>query len=64
MSQRRACRLAGIAASSYHYRHRKVVDAALQGQLLALAERWRRFGYRRLTVMLRRQGLVVNHKRV
>ena len=64
MSQRRACQMAGIGPSSYHYRHRKVVDGQLREQLLALAERWGRFGYRRLTVMVRRQGLVVNRKRV
>jgi putative transposase len=53
-----------IGPSSYHYRHRRSADPQLQGRLLALAERWRRFGYRRLTVMVRREGLIVNHKRV
>lgn len=64
MSQRRACCLVGIGPSSYHYQHRKGSDAQLREQLLVLAERWRRFGYRRLTVMMRRQGLIVNHKRL
>lgn len=64
MSQRRAYRLAQIGPSSYHYRSRRSSDLQLQERLLVLAERWRRFGYRRLTVMVRREGLVVNHKRV
>lgn len=36
----------------------------LRHRLVALAERWRRFGYRRLTVMVRREGMIANHKRV
>jgi pimeloyl-ACP methyl ester carboxylesterase len=36
----------------------------LRERLRALAEQRRRFGYRRLTILLRREGLRVNHKRV
>lgn len=45
------------------YRQRKADDAAIRSRLRALAEQRRRFGYRRLHVLLRREGLVVNHKR-
>jgi len=64
MSQRRARTLAHIGPSSYHYHPRRTSDAPLQAQLLGLADRWRRFGYRRLTVMVRRNGTVANHLRV
>ena len=33
-------------------------------RLIELAQEWRRFGYRRLHVLIRREGVVVNHKRV
>jgi putative transposase len=64
VSQRRACGLIGIGPSSLHYRTRKASDEDLAERLRTLAARWRRFGYRRLSIMLRREGLVVNHKRV
>jgi len=46
------------------YRSRKPDDAALRARLRALANMRRRFGYRRLHVLLRREGFVVNHKRL
>ncbi len=39
-------------------------DARLQGRLRELAAERKRFGYRRLHVLLRREGYVVNHKKV
>lgn len=61
---RRACRLAGLAASSWYYRSRKTQPDRLRGRLRELAAKRPRFGYRRLHVLLRREGEQVNHKRV
>jgi putative transposase len=64
LSQRRACRLLGLAPKTYRYRARRPDDAALRARLRALASERRRFGYRRLHILLSREGLLVNHKRL
>jgi putative transposase len=64
MSERRACRVVGCVRMTVRYRSRKPDDAQLRARLRALAHVRRRFGYRRLLVLLRRDGLVVNHKRL
>lgn len=65
MPQRRACRLMGVARSTIRYRRRqRGDDDALRARLRDLASQRPRFGYRRLQVLLRREGLMVNHKRV
>jgi putative transposase len=46
------------------YRSRRADDSALRLRLRALAHERRRFGYRRLHVLLRREGFKVNHKRL
>ncbi len=62
-TERRACRLLLVPVSSYRYKSRDN-DAGLRERLVALAREKPRFGYRRLHVLLERQGEVVNHKRV
>ena len=64
MSERRACGLVGIKRSSCRYAGRRPEMGGLRGRLRELALERRRFGYRRLTVLLRREGWAVNHKRV
>jgi putative transposase len=64
MSERHACRLMGLGRSTHRYRARKERDAALRMRLKELAARRMRFGYRRLTAMLLREGMPANHKRV
>jgi hypothetical protein len=65
MSERHACRLMGLRRSTHRYRARKVErDAVLRTQLKELAAKRMRFGYRRLTAMLVREGMPANHKRV
>jgi putative transposase len=64
MSERHACRLLGLGRSTHRYRARKGRDAALRMRLKELAARRMRFGYRRLTAMLLREGMPTNHKRV
>jgi len=64
-SERHACRLLGVARSTHRYRSRKAErDAALRTRLKELAAKRMRFGYRRLTAMLVREGMQANHKRV
>ena len=64
MSERRACRVLGVDRSSVRYEATKRDDSALRERLKALAHERRRFGYRRLHVLLRREGHAVNRKRV
>jgi putative transposase len=65
LSRRRACRLIGISRSVAEREPRRERDhARLRERLHALAGERRRFGYRRLHELLRREGFVVNHKLV
>ncbi len=64
ISQHRAGLVIGISNSSLRYSSRRPPDEALRQRLRESAAERPRFGYERLTVMLRREGLVVNHKRV
>lgn len=63
-SQRRSCGLIDMARSSCRYRHRRASDDILRDRLRALAVQRSRFGYRRLHLLVKREGLQVNHKRV
>lgn len=63
VSERRACSIVGADRSTIRYRSRRSDDAVLRGRLRELATERRRFGYRRLHVLLRQEGYVVNHKR-
>ena len=53
----------GADRTTMRYRSRRSGDEALRARLRELAAERRRFGYRRLHVLLRREGLVVNRKR-
>jgi putative transposase len=64
MSERRACRVIGCDRMTARYRSRRPDDPRLRERLLALARERRRFGYRRLLILLRREGFIVNHKRL
>ena len=64
MSERRACRVLGVDRTSVRYQTTRPDDGTLRDRLKALAPERRRFGYRRLHVMLRREGHAVNKKRV
>ena len=63
-SERRACRLIGMQRSVARYHPHSVEPRELRERLRVLAAERRRFGYRRLWVLLRREGFEVNHKRV
>lgn len=63
-SQRRACKLVGIEPKAYRYASRRPDDGAVRARLRALAGERRRFGYRRLHILLARDGVRLNHKRL
>ena len=63
MSIRRACRLIEFDTSTYHYRSRRPDQAALKARMKEITETRVRYGYRRVHVLLRREGWHVNHKR-
>ena len=65
VSERRACRVLSQARSTH--RHRPVVpddEPRLVARLIELATQYGRYGYRRITGLLRGEGWTVNHKRI
>ena len=62
------CRLAGVSRASFyrdwHERAPRAEDTALRDKVQRLALANRHYGYRRIEVLLRREGWCVNHKRV
>jgi putative transposase len=64
LSENRACGLMGITRWSNRYQSCRDLQSELRMRLRELAGSRTRYGYRRLTVMLRRQGWKVNAKRV
>jgi putative transposase len=64
LSERRACRLADLNLSTWQYRARQHERSTLRERLKELAAERRRFGYRRLHALLRREGWQVDHKAV
>lgn len=65
VSERRACEVLEVARSSLRYQSRRPPrEARLLERLVVLHRRHPRYGYRRMTVMLRRAGWAVNHKAV
>jgi putative transposase len=63
-SQRRACRLVGLQPKTYRYASTRPDDGALRARLKELASQRRRFGYRRLGLLLARQGIWINRKKL
>ena len=64
VSERRACRVLSVDRTSHRYRSRRPDDAALRERLRALAHARRRFGYRRLFILLRREGETSGRNRI
>lgn len=64
VSERRACRVVGVPRSSCRYRSAARDQTMLRLRLRDLAAARVRYGYRRLHVLLQREGWRVNHKRV
>jgi len=63
-SQRRACGLVDLHPKTYRYASKRTGDDGLRAKLRELASQRRRFGYRRLGLLLARQGIRLNHKKL
>jgi putative transposase len=63
LSERKSCILVNISVSAYRYQPKEDNDAVLRHRLRELAGQRKRFGSPRLHIMLKREKLVVNHKR-
>ena len=64
MSERRACTVIAADRKMVRYRSRRPADSELRGWLRELANQLRRFGYRRLFILLRREGERSGIKRI
>jgi putative transposase len=64
VSERRACSLAGLDRSTFQYAKKTGGDEPLRARLRELAGERRRFGYRRLGILLAREGHDANHKKL
>jgi len=65
VSERRACRVVGHARSTYRHQARVPTDEPrLVDRMIELATTYGRYGYRRITGLLRGEGWTVNHKRI
>lgn len=64
MSERRACQVLECCRMSVRYQSVRSDDAPLRERMRAVAHERRRFGYRRIHVLLKREGFEVNHKRL
>ncbi len=65
ISERRACRVLQQPRSTQRYP--KVIpedEYLLRAKVIELASAYGRYGYRRVTALLRNQGWIVNHKRI
>ena len=63
LSDRRASHLTGLCRNTLRYKSKPNTNMALRKRMKELAQRHRKFGSPRLHVLLKREGLVVNHKR-
>jgi len=64
VSQRRACTILQIDRSTVRYSSVRPDDADLRKAIRGVAQERRRFGYRRIGVMLERRGIHMNHKKL
>jgi putative transposase len=64
LSERRACGLVNLSTSVLRYQARLDGNEPLQARIFVLAGQRRRFGYRRIHILLRREGWDINVKRV
>jgi len=64
VSQRRACAVLNVDRSTVRYSSVRPDDVDLRKAIRGVAQERRRFGYRRIGVMLERQGIHMNHKKL
>jgi putative transposase len=63
-TQRKACHLVGLEPKTYRYRSARPDDTGVRKRLRELAAQRRRFGYRRLHLLLEREGIMMNWKKL
>lgn len=63
-SERRTCSVLGVSRSSLHYTAKVQDDDQLRLAMIRLAKRYGRYGYRKITELLRVEGWCVNHKKI
>lgn len=63
-SQRRDCELIGVELKTYRYASTRGEDATVRVRLRSLAGERRRFGYRRLLILMRRESHTLSHKKL
>ena len=63
VSIRRTCRAIRFDTLTYHYKSRRPGQAALEQRIKDICETRVRYGYRRVHVLLRREGWVINMKK-
>jgi len=64
LSERHACRLAGVNRTTVRYQVQKASEEQLKKEIREVAMNHRRYGYRRIYQLLKRAGKVINHKKV
>ena len=64
VSQRRACDVLQADRSSVRYRSKRVDGEEQREAIKRISKERRRFGYRRVNVMLQREGIYMNHKKL
>lgn len=64
ISERRACQLVGLHRSAARYQSKRKSDNELKERIRKIAYERRRFGYRRIHMLLKRDGMQINHKKV
>jgi putative transposase len=63
ISQRRTCRLVGVDPKTVR-RNKPPDNPEVREEMKAIASKRRRFGYRRIGVLLERKGMFMNHKKL
>ena len=63
ISERKACRLVNLNRSTYRYKKKRKEDIKLKETIRNLAYKWQSYGYRRLQVLLKKEGIKINHKK-
>ena len=64
MSERRGCKAIGCCRMTVRYESTRPDDRDLRERMKAIAHERRRFGYRRVHILLKREGYMVNHKKL
>ena len=64
LSERKACQLVGAHRTSVRYVSKKAEEAPLKEKITRIAHDKRRYGYRRIHAVLKREGAHMNHKKV